>query len=137
MKTVKRDAMEVTERDGGVWRLSYQPFARSKDRFEIEISSKAGYNPTRFRVVNPAVDKPAYDCSAKWTKSGDNWHVEELVKDFRYRSQEKPGSTLERSVFRYKSFKPNAKVDAKLFTLDCLTIPPGSRTFDHRPPEKR
>jgi hypothetical protein len=37
-----------------------------------------------------------------------------------------------RSILQYKSFEPNAKVDAKLFTLDRLTIPPGTSTMDHR-----
>ena len=101
------------------------------------MSSKANYNPTRFRVLHSDWDRDSEECTAKWKKSGEVWYVEELDMTMRIRLSDKPTYRMTHSIYRCESFEPNAKIDPQLFTLDCLTIPAGTRTLDRRPKEKR
>ncbi len=119
------------------FRLSYEPKAIPKGRVEIDVSSQANYNPTRLRVLLPQWNEDYEYCLAKWKKTRDVWHVEELDMTTRFRRSDKPTYRIDHSVYRSESFEPNVKVDLQLFTLDCLTIPPRTRTLDHRPKEKR
>lgn len=41
--------------------------------------------------------------------------------------------SIERSVFEYKSFEANPKLDSELFTLKGVEIPAGTRFLDRRP----
>lgn len=138
LKTVKREAIQVTGLGEGVFRLSYEvPWGPKGARVEIDVSSKANYNPTRYRVLMNNWDKVCKECSAKWKKADGVWYVAELEMTHRIRYSDKPTYLMERSVYRAERFDSNAKVDPQLFTLDCLTIPPRTRTLDHRPQEKR
>jgi hypothetical protein len=138
LRTLKRDAIAVTDLGSGTWRISFEPKAVPKAKVEVEVSSKAGYNPTRYRVVLPGWGEPTQEYSARWKKVGDIYYVEQVVMVKRRLHHHETGyrMSMSRSVFQYKSFEPNVKVDAKLFTLDCLAIPPRTRTLDLRP-EKR
>ncbi|HEY7314505.1 MAG TPA: hypothetical protein VH643_34470 [Gemmataceae bacterium] len=137
VKTMKQDTIQITDLSGGDYRLSYEHKEKPKDRIEIDVSSDAKYNPTRYRMLLPGWDDAHEECSAKWKTVGDVWYVTELVMTSRYRYSDKPTYRMERSRYRYETFEPNAKVDAQLFTLDCLKIPPETRTMDRRPREKR
>jgi hypothetical protein len=130
----KRDAIRITDLGTGVWRVGFEPKVAPGGKLEIELSSEAGYNPTRYRLLLPGQSDPFQEYSARWKKAGDVYYVERLVMDF---GVHRKGKTGHRLVFQYQSFEPNAKVDPKLFTLDCLTILPGTRTLDHRPQGKR
>lgn len=137
MNKIKPEEIRVTDLGSGNYRLNYQHKAVPRIRYEIDVSSKANYNPTRLRILLPDWDRDYNDWSVKWKKSGDVWYVEELDMTERTRFSDKPTYSMVHSVYRCKSFESNAKVDPQLFTLDCLTIPAGTRTLDRRPKEKR
>ncbi len=138
LKTVKREAIQVTDLGKGTFRLSFEiPVGPKGARVELDVSSEANYHPTRYRVLMNNWDKIYKDCSAKWKKTDGVWYVSELDMTRRTRYSDKPTYLMDRSVYRTERFEPNAKIEPLLFTLDCLTIPPRTRTLDHRPQGKR
>jgi hypothetical protein len=44
---MRREEIQVTDLGSGNYRLSYEPRAIPKGKVEIDVSSKANYNPTR------------------------------------------------------------------------------------------
>lgn len=137
MNAIKPEDIRVTDLGSGNYRLNYQQKALARAKYEIDVSSKANYNPTRLRILLPDWDRDYNNWSVKWKKTGDVWYVEELDMTERTRFSDKPTYRMEHTVYRCESFDPNTKVDPQLFTLDCLTIPAGAQIIDRRPKEKR
>jgi hypothetical protein len=130
-KTMKGEDIRVTDLGGEGFRLGYEPKWIPGGRVEIDLSSKANYNPTRYRMTLPKWDEDYMISSAKWKRARDVWYVQELDMTSRVRLTNKPGYSVLHSICRSERFEPNVQVDPQLLTLDCLAIPP--RNADVRP----
>ncbi len=100
-------------------------------RVEYEVGPASGYNPTRMRVLPTGRDEPFQDYQVEWAKARGAWYARRLVK--KHAIVSKDGVIRDRLDFRYDSFDVNTKVEPKLFTPDCLSIPAKARTLDRRP----
>jgi RNA polymerase sigma factor (sigma-70 family) len=133
VKNLGRDTIKLTVLDSGSIRGTYKLKNAPKIRVEFEAEPADGYNVSALRVFNEGEKQPAQTAKVTWAKAKGIWYAKEFVTESDSRREGGDG-TLCRGVFRYESFEPGAKVDQKLFTLDCLTIPPGTRSFDYVSP---
>jgi hypothetical protein len=131
LKDVGRDAVTLTQLESGTIRGFYRAKNAPKVRAEFEARPADGYNVSTLRVFNDGETQPAQTAQATWARAKGAWYVKELVTELDGRRPAGDGK-LNRLVFRYESFEPGAKVDAKLFSLDCLRIPADTRTVDQR-----
>jgi RNA polymerase sigma factor (sigma-70 family) len=131
VKDVGRDALTLTRLESGTIRGSYRLMNAPKVRVEFEARPADGYNVSSLRVFNDGETRAAQTARATWARASGAWYVKELVTELDGR-RPAGGGKLNRLVFRYESFEPGAKVDPKLFTLDCLAIPTNARTLDQR-----
>jgi hypothetical protein len=95
------------------------------DKFAYNIATRSTYVAGR----EQAVDK--YD--ATWNKADGVWFVESLTNEMTVL----PDGFQRYWRIHYQTFQVNIDVDPKLFTVDALEMPDGSRILDHRPGAKQ
>ena len=93
-------------------------------KVEYDLLSAQSYLPTARRVFNAGSKQPSSVYEISWEEIGGNLYATKGTESNNYSPQGVP----ERSFsIKYESFVPNAEVDPRLFSLDLLGIPLGTR----------
>ena len=126
-----REAIKVDERAEGIFRCSYQVKNSPKYKGEYHLDGNNGFQVVSSTLKRSDLDAPVQTKRLTWKNTDGVWHVASIFEEFDFRELRDDG-LLTRSVFEYTSFKPNVKVDPKLFTLQAVEIPAGTRFIDRR-----
>jgi RNA polymerase sigma factor (sigma-70 family) len=133
LKNLDRDAVKMTKLTTGGYRGSYHFKNAPEVQCTFDVEPEVGLNVTTTKVSNRGNPTVVQSGTAKWKKIAGRWYVEQLIQEFDNRHLSERGY-LQRSVLRYETFEPGAKVDAKQFTLEALPIPEKVYRIDRRSP---
>jgi RNA polymerase sigma factor (sigma-70 family) len=133
LRSLDRDAVKMTKLTTGGYRGSYHFKNAPAVECTFDVEPEVGFNVTATKVTNRGNPTVVQSGTAKWKKIAGRWYVEQLIQEFDNRHLSERGY-LQRSVLRYETFEPGAKVDAKQFTLEALPIPEKVYRIDRRSP---
>jgi hypothetical protein len=126
------EAIAFSDIGDGCYRARYPWF--KPYMAELDVDRSAGFHVTAFRVFNPDRKEAAAfsNVKATWRRANDTWYVNEYVQEVDTRGSDAKFKSFSRSVFKYKSFDVNVKVEPHLFDLKSFEIPVGTRFTDRR-----
>ena len=102
------------------------------ERVRADCPQSAGFRIGRLRTFNPGREVPAEDLRVGWKQDpGGLWYIRSMDRTTVLRD-ERNATWRTRDVFKYTEFEPNAKVEPKMFTIESLRLPAGSRIQDNR-----
>lgn len=100
-------------------------------RFEYDLLPRFGFNVIGYRLYNKSDERPVVEKRLTWKKAKGLWYVARITEDSRILPGT-PREVMTRSTLQFDEFEPNVEVNPKLFTLDCVDIPPNTRIFERR-----
>ncbi len=126
-KSAKKELVLDAERvkpDGSIT-IGY-PIPNSRSRVEQDLDPNLGFRTSEMRIFNLGTTGAVNQRQVFW-ESIDG----ELYATRRINTEVRDGSEM-RVTFRYEKFEANVDVDSKLFTLDSVDIPHGTRFINRR-----
>jgi hypothetical protein len=101
---------------------SYPHVDTDRVRVRFECPRDSGFNLARKQVFNVGQAEPAEDTHIEWKQSPTGlWYVRSIDKTDVFRDPRIPVARI-RHVLTYTEFRPNAKVDPKLFMEAALGL---------------
>ncbi|MCC7334724.1 MAG: hypothetical protein IT422_06495 [Pirellulaceae bacterium] len=102
------------------------PIAKSLSRVEKDLDPKLGFRSNEMRIFNSGIAQAVARRQLFWERVNDELFVTKRIDTNVY------DDSKMQITFCYTKFEPNVDIDPRLFTIDSVDIPHGTRFINRR-----